>query len=98
MCDKILLNYMFGLTLFLMSSFLMWKFYDHVLMLLICIEFVVVIVLFNIFMMLMNLSMEFYMLIFMVMFVMEGVMGISMVVLIIRYKGNEYIKSLSLVW
>nr|AQU13938.1 NADH dehydrogenase subunit 4L [Vespa ducalis] len=98
MLDKMVFNYIFGFILFLMSLVLMWKYYDHVLMILICIEFVVVIILFNIFMMLMYLNLDFYLLIFMVMFVMEGVMGISVVVMIVRFKGNEYFKNLNLVW
>nr|QHF17722.1 NADH dehydrogenase subunit 4L [Vespa basalis] len=96
--DKVLLNYMFGFILFLMSLGLMWKYYDHIMMVLLCIEFIVVINLFNMFIMLMYLSMEFYLLVFMVMFVMEGILGISMVVMIIRFKGNEYFKNLNLMW
>nr|YP_009350031.1 NADH dehydrogenase subunit 4L [Vespa orientalis]AQQ78862.1 NADH dehydrogenase subunit 4L [Vespa orientalis]WMM47723.1 ND4L [Vespa orientalis] len=67
-------------------------------MVLLCIEFIVVINLFNIIMVLMFMKMDFYLLIFMVMFVLEGILGISMVVMIIRYKGNEYFKNLNLVW
>nr|QNV12086.1 NADH dehydrogenase subunit 4L [Vespa crabro] len=98
MWDSILLNYFFGYIMFFMSLILMWKYYDHVLMILICIEFIVVINLFNIFLMLMYLKMDFYLLIFMVMFVLEGILGISVVVMIIRFKGNEYLKNLNLVW
>nr|QXU75776.1 NADH dehydrogenase subunit 4L [Vespa simillima xanthoptera] len=84
--------------MFLMSLILMWKYYDHVLMVLVCIEFIVIINLFNIYMMLMQLNSEFYLLIFMVMFVMEGILGISIVVMIIRFKGNEYLSKLNLLW
>nr|AIE42624.1 NADH dehydrogenase subunit 4L [Vespa bicolor] len=98
MLNEVMLNYFFGYVMFLMSLILMWKYYDHVLMVLVCIEFIVIINLFNIYMMLMQLNMEFYLLIFMVMFVMEGILGISVVVMVIRFKGNEYLGKLNLLW
>nr|YP_009731376.1 NADH dehydrogenase subunit 4L [Vespa simillima simillima]QHQ97689.1 NADH dehydrogenase subunit 4L [Vespa simillima simillima] len=98
MFNEVMLSYFFGYIMFLMSLILMWKYYDHVLMVLVCIEFIVIINLFNIYMMLMQLNSEFYLLIFMVMFVMEGILGISIVVMIIRFKGNEYLSKLNLLW
>lgn len=68
-------------------------------MILLCIEFIVVINLLNLFILIVNFSKDFYLLLFMVIFVIEGVLGISLVVIIIRFKGNEYLRNLNLlIW
>lgn len=77
---------------------MIWKYYDHVLIVLLCIEFIVIVNLFNIYIILIQLNIEFYLLIFIVIFVMEGILGISIVVIIIRFKGNEYLRKLNLLW
>nr|YP_009711060.1 NADH dehydrogenase subunit 4L [Vespula flaviceps]QGI24286.1 NADH dehydrogenase subunit 4L [Vespula flaviceps] len=90
----------FGLTisLFLLVLMMFCKYYNHALMVLLCIEFMVIISLMNIYMMMMNFNKDFYLLVFMVMFVIEGILGISLIVMMIRFKGNEYFKNLNLMW
>lgn len=74
------------------------KYYNHALIVLLCIEFIVIIRLSNIFIILINFNKDYYLLIFMVIFVIEGILGISLIVIIIRFKGNEYFKNLNLIW
>lgn len=74
------------------------KYYNHALIVLLCIEFIVVISLLNIYLITINFNQDFYLLIFMVIFVIEGILGISLIVIIIRFKGNEYFKNLNLIW
>lgn len=74
------------------------KYYNHALIVLLCIEFLVIISLLNIYLMTINFNKDFYLLIFIVMFVIEGILGISLIVIIIRFKGNEYFKNLNLIW
>nr|YP_010924997.1 NADH dehydrogenase subunit 4L [Vespula rufa]WKC15410.1 NADH dehydrogenase subunit 4L [Vespula rufa] len=92
------LIFFLSLGLFFLSFMLFCKYFSHALMVLLCIEFMVVISLLNIYYVMMNYSKDFYLLIFMVMFVIEGVLGISLVVMMIRFKGNEYFKNLNLLW
>lgn len=73
------------------------KYYNHALIVLLCIEFIVIIRLSNIFIILINFNKDYYLLIFMVIFVIEGILGISLIVIIIRFKGNEYFKNLNLI-
>nr|QDI94117.1 NADH dehydrogenase subunit 4L [Vespula vulgaris]QDI94130.1 NADH dehydrogenase subunit 4L [Vespula vulgaris]QDI94143.1 NADH dehydrogenase subunit 4L [Vespula vulgaris]QDI94156.1 NADH dehydrogenase subunit 4L [Vespula vulgaris]QDI94169.1 NADH dehydrogenase subunit 4L [Vespula vulgaris] len=91
-------NFVLSLSLFMLSLMMFCKYYNHALMVLLCIEFMVVISLLNIYLMTMNFNQDFYLLIFMVMFVIEGILGISLIVMMIRFKGNEYFKNLNLMW
>nr|UXO94149.1 NADH dehydrogenase subunit 4L [Dolichovespula xanthicincta] len=91
-----MLNYILGSLILVISYFLLLKFYEHALMILLCIEFIVVINLLNFYMILMNYGKDFYLLMFMVIFVIEGVLGISLIVMMIRFKGNEYFKNFNL--
>lgn len=78
---------------------MLFKFYKHALMILLCIEFIVVINLLNFYIILINYGKDFYLLLFIIIFVIEGVLGISLVVIILRFKGNEYFKNLNLyIW
>nr|QDH82219.1 NADH dehydrogenase subunit 4L [Parapolybia varia] len=91
-----MLNLSFYLfCLFFMSLILVMKYYNHMLKILLCIEFIVVNLLLNIYM-IMQFN-DYYLLIFMVMFVMEGILGISLVIMMIMYKGNDYIYNLSMI-
>lgn len=74
------------------------KYYNHALIILLCIEFLVIIRLLNIYIIIINFNKDFYLLIFIVIFVTEGILGISLIVIIIRFKGNEYFKNLNLIW
>nr|QDH82245.1 NADH dehydrogenase subunit 4L [Parapolybia varia] len=91
-----MLNLSFYLfCLFFMSLILIMKYHNHMLKILLCIEFIVVNLLLNIYM-IMQFN-DYYLLIFMVMFVMEGILGISLVITMISYKGNEHIHNLSMI-
>nr|UYE98422.1 NADH deshydrogenase subunit 4L [Dolichovespula flora] len=91
-----MINFFVGMLVSMMSFLMVLKFYNHALMILLCIEFIVVINLLNLFMLMVNFSKDFYLLMFMVIFVIEGVLGISLVVMMIRFKGNEYLSNLNL--
>lgn len=92
-------NYILGGLISIIRYFLLLKFYEHTLTVLLCIEFIVVINLLNFYMILINYGKDFYLLIFIVIFVIEGVLGISLIVIIIRFKGNEYFKNFNLfIW
>nr|QDH82271.1 NADH dehydrogenase subunit 4L [Parapolybia flava] len=81
--------------LFNLSLLMIVKFYNHALKILLCIEFIVITLLLNIYM-IMYFN-DYYLLIFMTMFVMEGVLGISLIIMMIRYKGNENLNNLSMI-
>lgn len=92
-------NYILGSLILIIRYFLLLKFYEHALIVLLCIEFIVVINLLNFYIILINYGKDFYLLIFIVIFVIEGVLGISLIVIIIRFKGNEYFKNFNLfIW
>nr|YP_010582866.1 NADH dehydrogenase subunit 4L [Dolichovespula kuami]UGB89882.1 NADH dehydrogenase subunit 4L [Dolichovespula kuami] len=91
-----MINFIAGSLLMMLSFLMVLKFYNHALMILLCIEFIVVINLLNLFMLMANFLKDFYLLFFMVIFVMEGVLGISLVVMMIRFKGNEFLSNLNL--
>lgn len=87
-----------SVSLFVLRLIIFCKYYNHALIVLLCIEFLVIISLLNIYLMTINFNKDFYLLIFIVMFVIEGILGISLIVIIIRFKGNEYFKNLNLIW
>nr|UXO94123.1 NADH dehydrogenase subunit 4L [Dolichovespula lama] len=91
-----ILNYILGGLMLMMSFTLLLKFYNHALMILLCIEFIVLINLLNLYMILVNYYKDYFLLLYMVVFVVEGILGISLVVMMIRFKGNEYYKNLNL--
>lgn len=94
-----IINYILGRLILIIRYFLLLKFYKHALIILLCIEFIVVINLLNFYIILINYGKDFYLLIFIVIFVIEGALGISLIVIIIRFKGNEYFKNFNLfIW
>nr|YP_009434641.1 NADH dehydrogenase subunit 4L [Dolichovespula panda]ATF28548.1 NADH dehydrogenase subunit 4L [Dolichovespula panda] len=93
---SMILNYILGGLMLMLSFMLLLKFYNHALMILLCIEFIVLINLLNLYMILVNYFKDYFLLLYMVVFVVEGILGISLVVMMIRFKGNEYYKNLNL--
>nr|QKK69307.1 NADH dehydrogenase subunit 4L [Anterhynchium abdominale] len=87
----------FNLILVVMVLGLLMKFYYHFLMMLMCLEFLVLSILYSIYMNLCNDSLDMYYLLIMVFFVIESVLGLSILVCMICYKGNDHIKNLTLV-
>nr|AYW52151.1 NADH dehydrogenase subunit 4L [Lamiinae sp. 2 ACP-2013] len=71
----------------------------HLLIMLLSLEFIVVSLYFNMFIYFSQIQYEFFFsMIFLTMSVCEGAMGLSMLVLMIRSHGNDYILSFSSLW
>nr|QUB01623.1 NADH dehydrogenase subunit 4L [Batocera lineolata] len=71
----------------------------HMLIMLLSIEFIVVSLYFNLMIYLSELDYEyFFSMIFLTMSVCEGALGLSVLVLMIRSHGNDYILSFSSLW
>nr|APX40534.1 NADH dehydrogenase subunit 4L [Chaetocnema tibialis] len=78
-------------------SFLMNR--SHLLLMLLSLEFIVITLYMNMFMYFMLMMYEYYFLmIFLTMSVCEGVLGLSLLVLMVRVHGNDYILSFSSLW
>nr|AML25933.1 NADH dehydrogenase subunit 4L [Staphylinidae sp. BMNH 1274219] len=87
-----IMMYFIGLIVFCMMC-------KHFLMMLLSLEFIMMSLLLGLFFMLMNFNYEMYFLmIFMIMVVSEGVLGLSILVSIIRTHGNDYFYSLNMLW
>nr|AML26582.1 NADH dehydrogenase subunit 4L [Staphylinidae sp. BMNH 1274708] len=87
-----IMMYFIGLIMFCMMC-------KHFLMMLLSLEFIMMSLLLGLFFMLMNFNYEMYFLmIFMIMVVSEGVLGLSILVSIIRTHGNDYFYNLNMLW
>nr|AXS65747.1 NADH dehydrogenase subunit 4L [Staphylinoidea sp. 13 KM-2017] len=88
----IFLMYFLGLIMFL-------KMRKHFLMMLLSLEFIVLTLYLNLYIFLNFFNHEFYFLmIFLVMSVCEGVLGIGLLVSMIRTHGNDYFQMLNILW
>nr|AIC09095.1 NADH dehydrogenase subunit 4L [Gasteruption sp. M19] len=91
--------YEFYLILFFifMSFFMLMYFVKHLLMMLVVMEFILVGMMYFMFFVFNYLDMNYsFFIYFMVLGVCEGVMGLSLMVIMMRMFGNDYIKVLSL--
>nr|YP_010034195.1 NADH dehydrogenase subunit 4L [Arhopalus unicolor]YP_010363586.1 NADH dehydrogenase subunit 4L [Cephalallus oberthueri]QOW83734.1 NADH dehydrogenase subunit 4L [Arhopalus unicolor]UNZ12700.1 NADH dehydrogenase subunit 4L [Cephalallus oberthueri] len=71
----------------------------HLLLMLLSLEFIVLSLYFLIFIYLFNMNYEYYFsMIFLTMSVCEGVLGLSILVMMIRTHGNDYILTFSSLW
>nr|APX40495.1 NADH dehydrogenase subunit 4L [Longitarsus membranaceus] len=71
----------------------------HFLLMLLMLEFVVIIMYLNLFIYLSLMNYEFFFsMIFLTMSVCEGVLGLSILILMVRIHGNDYILSFSSLW
>nr|ALO71240.1 NADH deshydrogenase subunit 4L [Tychobythinus sp. 1 EF-2015] len=71
----------------------------HLLLMLLSLEFIVLSIYFNMYMMMLFFSFEYYFLmIYLTMSVCEGVLGLSILVSLIRTHGSDYLKSYSMLW
>nr|QAY81960.1 NADH dehydrogenase subunit 4L [Mimastra sp. REN-2018] len=71
----------------------------HLLMMLLSLEFIVISLYLNIFLYLSNMNYEFFFsMIYLTMSVCEGVLGLSVLVLMVRVHGNDYMLSFSSLW
>nr|APX40235.1 NADH dehydrogenase subunit 4L [Cryptocephalus tibialis] len=88
------MNFMFIMGL--LSFFLFRK---HFLMMLLSLEFLVLSLYMGLFIFLCSYNYEyFFMLIYLTMSVCEGCLGLSLLVLMIRSHGNDYVLSMSSLW
>nr|WRQ18260.1 NADH dehydrogenase subunit 4L [Nandigallia matai] len=80
---------------FFMGLFSLVLIRKHVLMCLLCLEFIVLYVLFFIFNFCLSFDYSFYLyVLFMTFYVCEGVLGLSLLVSMIRTHGNDYLSSM----
>lgn len=94
---KLIFNYVF-LIVFIrgLLSFCLNK---HFLLILLSLEFIIIGLFFGIFMFLVRINFELYFLIiFIIMIVSEGVLGLSILVSIARMYGNDYFLNCNLLW
>nr|YP_009564650.1 NADH dehydrogenase subunit 4L [Hoplasoma unicolor]QAY81947.1 NADH dehydrogenase subunit 4L [Hoplasoma unicolor] len=71
----------------------------HLLLMLLSLEFIILSLYLNIFMYLSMINYEsFFSMIFLTMSVCEGVLGLSILVLMVRVHGNDYIMTFSNLW
>nr|QAY82051.1 NADH dehydrogenase subunit 4L [Acrocrypta assamensis] len=73
--------------------------HNHLLMMLLSLEFMVVILYMNIYFYLNIMSYEYmFLMIFLTLSVCEGALGLSILVMMVRVYGNDYLLSLSNLW
>nr|YP_009564676.1 NADH dehydrogenase subunit 4L [Chaetocnema pelagica]QAY82063.1 NADH dehydrogenase subunit 4L [Chaetocnema pelagica] len=71
----------------------------HLLLMLLSLEFIVISLYLNMFIYLSMMSYEFYFLmIFLTMSVCEGALGLSLLIMMVRIHGNDYILTFSSLW
>nr|APX39685.1 NADH dehydrogenase subunit 4L [Aphthona euphorbiae] len=71
----------------------------HLLLMLLSLEFIVLVLYFNMFIYLSMMNYEFFFsMIFLTMSVCEGALGLSILILMVRLYGNDYILSFSNLW
>nr|APX40768.1 NADH dehydrogenase subunit 4L [Galeruca macchoi] len=71
----------------------------HLLMMLLSLEFIVISLYFSMFLYLSSMTYEyFFSMIYLTMSVCEGVLGLSMLILMVRVHGNDYILTFSFLW
>nr|QEJ81434.1 NADH dehydrogenase subunit 4L [Drilaster sp. FM16]WIL10246.1 NADH dehydrogenase subunit 4L [Drilaster sp. 2 XYG-2023a] len=87
-----LFMYFVGLAVFCLKC-------NHLLMMLLSLEFIVLSLYFGLYICLSMYMYEYYfMMVFLTMSVCEGALGLSILVSMIRSCGNDYFKSFSLLW
>nr|AYQ19128.1 NADH dehydrogenase subunit 4L [Erotylinae sp. 4 ACP-2013] len=84
----------------LVSGLIMFSMkHKHMLLMLLSLEFIIISLYFSLFLYLAMINYElFFLMIFLTMSVCEGVLGLSMLVLMIRTYGNDYIMTFSSLW
>nr|APX39296.1 NADH dehydrogenase subunit 4L [Longitarsus aeneus] len=71
----------------------------HLLMMLLVLEFIVIIMYLNLYIYMMMMNYEFFFnMVFLTMSVCEGALGLSILILMVRIHGNDYILSFSMLW
>lgn len=91
------LNFYLSLYIFIISCFIFSYYYNYLLLTIIRLEFIMVTLFYNIFIIINILENNLYRIIFFLRIgVCEGALGLSLIVLIVRSYGNDYINSLRL--
>nr|APX39677.1 NADH dehydrogenase subunit 4L [Chaetocnema depressa] len=89
--------FMFFIMFMGMLSFILNR--KHLLLMLLSLEFIVISLYLNLYIYLMTMMYEFYfLLIFLTISVCEGVLGLSLLILMVRIHGNDYILTFSSLW
>nr|APX40209.1 NADH dehydrogenase subunit 4L [Psylliodes laevicollis] len=71
----------------------------HLLLMLLSLEFIVISLYLNMFMYLMSMNYEFFFsMIFLTISVCEGVLGLSILIMMVRVHGNDFILTFSSLW
>nr|AYR05285.1 NADH dehydrogenase subunit 4L [Coleoptera sp. ACP-2013] len=84
--------YLSGLFSFLLK-------YKHLLLILLSLEFMIMSLYYGLFMFLGLVGYEFFfMMLFLILSVSEGVLGLSILVMMVRNHGNDYLMSFSFLW
>nr|APX40079.1 NADH dehydrogenase subunit 4L [Orestia punctipennis] len=88
---------LFLMFIFSILSFILNR--KHLLLMLLALEFIVIILYFSLFIYLSMMNYEyFFSLIFLTMSVCESVLGLSILILMVRMYGNDYILTFSSLW
>lgn len=86
---KILYDIIIVIQIIVLTLLLLIFIYKYILILLILIELLVINITFLIFLIYRKIYLEFYLIYYLVFRVCEGVLGLRMLVIIVRYYGNE---------
>nr|ALO71024.1 NADH deshydrogenase subunit 4L [Pselaphinae sp. 5 EF-2015] len=85
--------------MFIMSLMVFSLNHKYLLLMLLSLEFIVLSLFLNLFLMLIKIEVSIYFsMIFLIMMVCESVLGLSILVSLMRTHGNDYMKSMSLLW
>lgn len=84
--------------MYLLTCIYLFFFYKYLLIVLIRIEFIIMIILLNIFFIIVIIEVNIiYTIYYLTVIVCEGALGLSLLVIIIRIYGNDYLNSLRLI-
>nr|ALO71005.1 NADH deshydrogenase subunit 4L [Pselaphinae sp. 4 EF-2015] len=85
--------------MYIMSLLVFSLNHKYLLLMLLSLEFIVLSLFLNLFLLLIKIEVSIYFsMLFLVMMVCESVLGLSILVSLIRTHGNDYMKSMSLLW
>nr|UZT67457.1 NADH dehydrogenase subunit 4L [Prosaspicera validispina] len=84
------------LMLFFISCMLFTILYKHLLMTLMSLEIIMMTLLLYMYMYMLLIKFEYFILFFLVMIVCEGILGLTLLILFIRFKGSDKLKLMNL--
>nr|ARH54360.1 NADH dehydrogenase subunit 4L [Dibolia rugulosa] len=92
-----LMYFMFFMFFFGVMSFILNR--KHLLLMLLSLEFINIILYLSLFLFLINMNFEYYFsMVFLTMSVCEGALGLSILILLVRLYGNDYLMTFSNLW